>query len=513
MSEIKIKNLKKPRVFFMLLDLLLLSAAFFSILFLFPFVAKHRFDKYVEPFIVFLPIWFFFGISFQKYHSFRNKSLKSKLKSILSADLMAIFVSTILILLFPELNLSTNFLLLLAGGIMLLEIIGALIYYSFRYAVIYEQGDNFELLSQMNERRILKNDELLDEETQNDIRNLISQTVGRRALDKLSAKLKIGWKNTFVLHTASIFNIQNLKTNRFSTIVNLKRVNDVRGINDLFIAAHEKLPFHGLYVGCFYSKSTHKKIFLKRYPFGLNYFLYSINFMIKRIIPKLRITREIYFWVTGGKDRILSKAEIYGRLYCCGFEIVDEFQADNRSFFIARKIKEPNRSEVKIYGPIIKLRRLGKNGKVFSVYKFRTMHPFSEYLQPYIFEKNNLCEGGKIAHDIRVNSVGAFMRKYWLDELPMFINLFRGEMKLVGVRPISEHYFSLYSKELQEKRIKHRPGLLPPFYADMPKTLPEIEASEMKYLTACEKNGTFITDIRYLGMIFYNIVIKKARSK
>ncbi len=512
MPKNKRKNLKKPRISLLILDFVLIIGIFFLIIGLFPFQAQHPFEKYLVPFFVFLPIWFFFGISFQKYHSFRWNGLQKKIKSLLASDLSAIFISFILILIFPTLNLSTSLLLLLAGIVISLEILVLITYYSFRYATNYEPGEAIGL-QQVKEKQVLKKDELLDEETQKDIRKLISKTVGKRALDKLSAKLKIGWKNTFVLHTTSIFNIQNLKANRFSTIVNLKRVNDVRGINDLFIATHEKLPFHGLYAGCFYSKSTYKKIFLQRYPFGLNYFLYAINFTVKRIVPKLKITREIYFWVTGGKNRILSKAEVYGRLYCCGFEIVDEFQADHRTFFIARKVKEPNRSEVKTYGPIIKLRRVGKNGKVFSVYKFRTMHPFSEYLQPYIFEKNHLREGGKIAHDIRINSVGAFMRKYWLDELPMFVNFFKGDMKLVGVRPISKHYFSLYSSELQEKRTKHRPGLLPPFYADMPKTLPEIEASEMKYLTTCEKKGTFITDIRYLWMIFYNIVFKKARSK
>ena len=72
--------------------------------------------------------------------------------------------------------------------------------------------------------------------------------------------------------------------------------------------------------------------------------------------------------------------------------------------------------------------------------------------------------------------------------------------------------FSLYSKELQEKRVHHKPGLLPPFYADMPKTLDEIEASEMRYLTMCEEKGTLTTDFIYFWRIFHTIVFKRARS-
>ena len=140
------------------------------------------------------------------------------------------------------------------------------------------------------------------------------------------------------------------------------------------------------------------------------------------------------------------------------------------------------------------------------------MYPYAEFVQQYVFEKNSLSQGGKIKNDPRITSYGRFFRRIWIDELPMFINLMKGEMKLIGVRPLSKHYFGLYTKELQEKRIKFKPGLLPPFYADMPKTLDEIQASEMKYLLKCEKNGVFVTDFKYFWNILFNIVFRKARS-
>ena len=103
------------------------------------------------------------------------------------------------------------------------------------------------------------------------------------------------------------------------------------------------------------------------------------------------------------------------------------------------------------------------------------------------------------------------MRRFWLDEMPMLYNWLKGEMKLVGVRPLSRHYFSLYSKELQEKRIRHKPGLIPPYYADMPETLEEIQTSELKYLDAYEKKP-FKTDWIYFWKALYNIIFKHARS-
>ena len=204
--------------------------------------------------------------------------------------------------------------------------------------------------------------------------------------------------------------------------------------------------------------------------------------------------------------------EILGRLYYCGFEVENEIVIGQQTFIIARRITIPQRDLHRRYGLIIRLPRIGKNGKKIDVYKFRTMYPYAEFVQQYVFEKNSLSQGGKIKNDPRITSYGRFFRRIWIDELPMFINLLKGEMKLIGVRPLSKHYFGLYTKELQEKRIKFKPGLLPPFYADMPKTLDEIQASEMKYLLKCEKNGVFVTDFKYFWNILFNIVFRKARS-
>jgi len=69
----------------------------------------------------------------------------------------------------------------------------------------------------------------------------------------------------------------------------------------------------------------------------------------------------------------------------------------------------------------------------------------------------------------------------------------------------------LNSKDLQEKRIQFKPGLIPPFYADMPDTLDDIISSEMRYLEAYEKNP-LLTDLIYLHKIFKNIVFRGKRS-
>jgi len=90
------------------------------------------------------------------------------------------------------------------------------------------------------------------------------------------------------------------------------------------------------------------------------------------------------------------------------------------------------------------------------------MHPYSEYLQQYVYDQQGLQKGGKLKEDFRMTTWGKLMRKLWLDELPMLYNWLRGELQIVGIRPLSFHYLDLSDDELKELRKKVRPGLIPP---------------------------------------------------
>lgn len=318
--------------------------------------------------------------------------------------------------------------------------------------------------------------------------------------------------NTFTLRSTDIYNIKKLPSYRFDAIVNFMPLNQIRGVNKLFTTVNDKLPDNGIWICCYEPQSVTKRNILKRFPPLIGWMYYIAFFCYKRVLPKLFMTSRLYFDITEGKNRVLSKAEVMGRLCYCGFEIIDERKKGDLNYVVARRKFRPEITARRLYGILVKLKRVGKNGRLFKVYKFRTMHPYSEFLQAYIYERYSLQEGGKFNHDIRVTTLGKFMRKYWMDELPMLINWLKGDMKLVGVRPISQHYFSLYSKELQEQRTHHKPGLLPPFYADMPKTLDEIQESEIRYLTMCEQRGTLLTDFVYFWKIVGTIVFKRARS-
>ena len=91
----------------------------------------------------------------------------------------------------------------------------------------------------------------------------------------------------------------------------------------------------------------------------------------------------------------------------------------------------------KDYNSIVyKQNRIGKNGKIIKVYKFRTMIPNAENYKFTDKQKKEFLENYKLGNDPRITKIGNFLRKSSLDELPQFINILKGEMSLVGPRPV-----------------------------------------------------------------------------
>lgn len=283
--------------------------------------------------------------------------------------------------------------------------------------------------------------------------------------------------------------------------------------NTVFAQARVLLPSNGFFAFKIITAENIKKRLRSQYPQSVFSLYYPVHFLVHRVSPKLKGFRKVCRLLGVSTD--ISKAEIIGRLIYTGFTIVDIQEASDETVFIARPNLNRNPSETlppPKEGFMFTMKRLGKGGQEFLVYKFRSMHPYAEYVQEYLYKQNGLDKGGKFKDDFRVSTGGRVIRKYWIDELPMLINLLRGELKLVGVRPISSQYFSLYPAELQQLRQKHIPGLIPPFYADLPETFDEIVNSEITYLRQYEERP-YQTDLRYFLKIVNNIIFRRARSK
>lgn len=107
-------------------------------------------------------------------------------------------------------------------------------------------------------------------------------------------------------------------------------------------------------------------------------------------------------------------------------------------------------------------KRIGKNGKVFNMYKFRTMVPNAEeVLKEMLKDKkylNEWKEYHKFENDPRITKVGNIFRKLSIDELPQFINILKGDMSLIGPRPLIQEEVDDYKKN-KDLLLSLRPGL------------------------------------------------------
>jgi hypothetical protein len=334
---------------------------------------------------------------------------------------------------------------------------------------------------------------------------------GSRLLKFISPFLGQRSAKTEILKTTDLSKIAHLQGESLDHLINLHRVNDINGINTFFRTANAKLKLGGIFIGCLETLEQRQSRLYDKFPPVISRIYYALDFVFKRVFPKFKITRKVYFFLTHGRNRALSKSEVLGRLVYCGFAIQDIEEYKNKLYFQAAKSGPPSADPEPSTGLLLRINRIGRNGKPITVYKFRTMHPYAQYIQAYVFEQNNLQDGGKFKDDFRITKWGRWMRKCWIDEIPMVYNILRGDLKLVGVRPLSEHYLSLYTLEHKQLRVMGKPGLIPPFYADMPRNLDEIMESESRYMKAYFQDP-YTTDWNYCMKAFGNIFLRKARS-
>ncbi|MCF8069436.1 MAG: sugar transferase [Desulfobacterales bacterium] len=111
-------------------------------------------------------------------------------------------------------------------------------------------------------------------------------------------------------------------------------------------------------------------------------------------------------------------------------------------------------------GPVLfKQKRMGQHGRIFDVYKFRTMCKDAEKQKEGLMDQNEMSGAlFKLKDDPRITKVGHFLRKTSLDEFPQFINVIKGEMSLVGTRPPTVEEVEMYEME-HLKRISAKPGI------------------------------------------------------
>jgi lipopolysaccharide/colanic/teichoic acid biosynthesis glycosyltransferase len=250
----------------------------------------------------------------------------------------------------------------------------------------------------------------------------------------------------------------------------------------------------------------------KLYPKTIAKSLFIIDFIFHRVFSRLFIVKNIYSYISKGKIKILSKAEALGRMVFSGYQIESVENFDGLCTVLLKKSGQKLINKKPSFGPVFKMNRIGKNGKMIGVYKIRTMHPYSEYLQDFLIKLNGYGDQGKPKNDFRVTTWGRILRKYWIDEIPQLINVMKLEMKLVGLRPVSEYYFNELDQFQKERRLEQKPGCIPPYIAfNMGSSKDQVLKAEEMYLNM-KKSKPFTTDTRVFFMAIKNIFFSKKRG-
>ena len=149
------------------------------------------------------------------------------------------------------------------------------------------------------------------------------------------------------------------------------------------------------------------------------------------------------------------------------------------------------------HGPVFfRQLRVGRHGKQFHIFKFRTMVCDAEALKDSLRHRNEAQEGlFKIVDDPRVTRVGRFLRKSALDEVPQLLNVLRGEMSLVGPRPlIVEEDVRIHG--WHRRRLELTPGMTGPWQILGPARVPLAEMVAMDYLYVA--NWSMWNDVKIL---------------
>ena len=131
------------------------------------------------------------------------------------------------------------------------------------------------------------------------------------------------------------------------------------------------------------------------------------------------------------------------RLFDIIFSMIGLILLSPLFLYIAAKIKSDTSGPVFYRGL-----RVGRNGKLFRIYKFRSMVVDAEKIGP----------SSTVGDDTRITEIGHFVRKFKIDELPQLINVFLGDMSFVGPRPEVQKFVDLYT-EVEKKILTVRPGI------------------------------------------------------
>ena len=375
----------KFRVITLFADIVILAISFLIM----AWTKPSGLDSYVPSHILFFAIlaviWLVVSLLNGKMHRGKIINFTTLFNRVISSNLISIGITALIMYIFRDYSYSRAVVLgtiIIATG---LELLFGSVFIAYKKASIrdYQEFDKYKRNKKPSEEELVNNingngnakKNVEVHEVNPGIINAIERESGpemTKAIIEMTGPKLNG--HTAVLSTTTIFNVESLPKDKYTYLINLHKLNDIKQLDRFIDTVNSKLDMNGYFFCCVETKDQRKKRLLKKYPPVINYFFYFFDFILKRVLPKLKFTRSIYLFLTHGNNTVISRAEALGRLCRGGFRIRQESFIGNQLCIEAKKTGDPLPTNGYYYGPIIALPRIGKNGDTIKVYKIGRAH-------------------------------------------------------------------------------------------------------------------------------------------
>jgi hypothetical protein len=324
---------RKFRIITLITDIVILTISFFAVIWTKPGSRKGYLPSHSSFFVGLAAIWIIISLINGKMHRGRVVNFSTLFSRVMTSNIISLAIVALVMFIFRNYDYSRTVVLGTAIMATILELLSGSVYIAYKKAVIqdYEDYVNYKIYKRPSEYELVKNvnGNGVHHETIAEVNPGIVSAIEKECGQEMAqAIIKMtGPKltdHTAVLSTTTVFNISSLPHDKYDYIINLHRINDILKLDDFLDSVNAKLEREGFLFCCVETKDQRKARLFKKMPPVINWVYYFFDFIVKRILPKIKFTTGIYFFLTRGSNAVISRAEALGRLSRAGFRIRQE---------------------------------------------------------------------------------------------------------------------------------------------------------------------------------------------
>ena len=298
---------RKFRTITLIADIVILTISFLAMVWTKPASLSSYLPSHTPFFLGLALMWIVVSLVNGKMHRGKIINFTTLFTRVLTSNIIAISITALVMYVVRDYDYSRTIVLGTALLATILELLFGSFYMAFKKAIVqdYEEYEKYKTYKKPSEYDLVKgvNGKGVQTEESWQVNPGIVQAIEKECGSEMTqAILKMTCSkftdHTAVLSTTTIFNITSLVQERYDYIINLHKINDIKRLDSFLDVVNSKLELKGYFFCCVDTKDQRKHRLLKKYPFLLNYIYYFFDFIVKRILPKLKFTRGIYFFLT-----------------------------------------------------------------------------------------------------------------------------------------------------------------------------------------------------------------------